>query len=69
VIGGGFVYRDKTYRSLSEVARLITGTRWSGPLFFGLKNASLKGEGSVGRRPNPKFAVDLNGESEVTYGL
>ena len=25
------------YRSLSEVARAITGTRWSGPLFFGLK--------------------------------
>jgi len=27
----------KHYRSLSEVARAITGTRWSGPLFFGLK--------------------------------
>jgi hypothetical protein len=31
------VYRGKRYRSLSEVARLITGTRWSGPLFFGLR--------------------------------
>jgi hypothetical protein len=30
-------YRGERYRSLSEVARLITGTRWSGPLFFGLK--------------------------------
>jgi hypothetical protein len=32
----GVVYRDNCYRSLSEVARAITGTRWSGPRFFGL---------------------------------
>ena len=31
----GVVYQGKTYRSLSEVARIITGTRWSGPRFFG----------------------------------
>jgi hypothetical protein len=35
----GFDYRSKRYRSLSEIAREITGTRWSGPLFFGLKQA------------------------------
>ncbi len=28
---------DRTWNSLSEVARAITGTRWSGPAFFGLK--------------------------------
>jgi hypothetical protein len=33
----GVRYRGETYRSLSEVARIITGARWSGPLFFGLK--------------------------------
>ena len=33
----GFEYKSERYRSLSEIARLITGTRWSGPLFFGLK--------------------------------
>ena len=32
-----YSYRGQTYTSLSEIARLITGTRWSGPLFFGLK--------------------------------
>ena len=32
-----FTYRGQTYTSLSEIARLITGTRWSGPRFFGLK--------------------------------
>jgi hypothetical protein len=33
----GFGYRKAVYRSLSEIARKITGTRWSGPAFFGLK--------------------------------
>jgi hypothetical protein len=35
----GFDYRGERFTSLSEVARRITGTRWSGPLFFGLKKA------------------------------
>lgn len=33
----GFVYRGRTYNSLSAIAREITGARWSGPRFFGLK--------------------------------
>jgi Protein of unknown function (DUF2924) len=37
VVDQGVVYCDRHYRSLSEVARAITGTRWSGPRFFGLK--------------------------------
>jgi len=36
----GFVYRGEEYKTLSEIAGLITGTRWSGPLFFGLKKRS-----------------------------
>ncbi|MEX2374062.1 MAG: DUF2924 domain-containing protein [Dehalococcoidia bacterium] len=38
VIGSGFVHDGQTYASLSEVARAITGARWSGPRFFGLKD-------------------------------
>ena len=34
--GGGLNWKDRKWRSLSEVAREITGTRWSGPAFFGL---------------------------------
>lgn len=34
----GFMYDGEKFRSLSEIARVITGTRWSGPAFFGLKN-------------------------------
>ena len=37
VLDNGVIYRGQRYRSLSEVARAITATRWSGPLFFGLK--------------------------------
>ncbi len=37
VLDHGVVYHGQRYQSLSEVARLITRTRWSGPLFFGLK--------------------------------
>lgn len=34
---GTVQWHDRQWRSLSEVARAITGTRWSGPAFFGLK--------------------------------
>jgi hypothetical protein len=37
VVDSGFTYDGQKYRSLSEIARQITGTRWSGPMFFGLK--------------------------------
>jgi hypothetical protein len=35
----GFLYRAKRFHSLSQIARMITGSRWSGPLFFGLKSS------------------------------
>jgi hypothetical protein len=38
----GYEYQGGRYQSLSEIARLITGTRWSGPLFFGIKNQEAK---------------------------
>jgi len=36
VLEEGFRYEDRVYRSLSAVARQITGTQWNGFLFFGL---------------------------------
>ena len=42
---GAFFYRGASYRSLSEVARQITGTRWSGPAFFGLKQTAKTAHG------------------------
>jgi hypothetical protein len=37
VLDDGFSWQGTSYRSLSALARKITGTAWSGPLFFGLK--------------------------------
>jgi hypothetical protein len=37
MIDGGVIYQGECYRSLSAVARAITGAHWSGPLFFGLR--------------------------------
>jgi hypothetical protein len=37
VLDDGFSWQNTQYRSLSALARKITGTAWSGPLFFGLK--------------------------------
>jgi hypothetical protein len=41
VLEGGYEYRGERYRSLSEIARRITGTQWSGSRFFGLHSPRL----------------------------
>ncbi len=38
----GYAWKGQTYRSLSEVARAITGTRWNGPRFFGLRTREAR---------------------------
>ncbi|SFG41306.1 Protein of unknown function [Palleronia marisminoris] len=38
VTADGFEWQGRPYRSLSAIARAITGTRWNGWVFFGLKN-------------------------------
>lgn len=38
VLEDGFEYQGRRYKSLSAIARAITGTRWGGPMFFGLRN-------------------------------
>jgi hypothetical protein len=44
VMADGFAYGGKRFASLSEIATEITGTRWNGPRFFGLRTASNKGD-------------------------
>lgn len=46
VLDNGFAYRGERYKSLSAIARIITGTRWSGPTFFGLKTGR-RGNGNT----------------------
>ena len=38
VLADGFAWNGKTYPSLSKIAQAITGTRWNGPRFFGLRD-------------------------------
>ena len=38
VLDDGFDYMGKRYKSLSAIARTITGTNWNGPMFFGLRS-------------------------------
>ena len=41
----GFQHQGKHYKSLSDIARTITGTRWSGPRFFGLEQKASRSTG------------------------
>jgi len=43
VTESGYRYQGTSYQSLSQIARRITGTRWSGPAFFGLKTMKTAG--------------------------
>jgi hypothetical protein len=56
VIYGGFQHAGRQYKSLSDIARSITGTRWSGPRFFGL-------EQKIARPPKP--VVSQSAEAKV----
>ncbi len=44
VVEDGFLWQGKTWRSLSVIAREMTGTQWSGPRFFGLTDTRTKSD-------------------------
>jgi len=48
VLDKGFEHREQRYQSLTHVARAITGTRWSGPRFFGLEAKQVSASASDG---------------------
>jgi hypothetical protein len=61
VLDDGFACEGRVYNSLSEIAREITGTRWNGPRFFGLRTATLREEAGEspkrrGRPPRSRHA-------------
>jgi len=53
VVEDGFLWKGRTWRSLSAIAREMTGTRWSGPRFFGLVNGRAS------------MSSDANGEADA----
>ena len=41
-VDGQYEFDGRSYQSLSRIAKEITGTAWSGPVFFGLKSTAAK---------------------------
>ncbi len=58
VVPGGFCWQGRTFESLSTIAKLITGTNWNGPRFFGLRS---KRDG----KDNESVAVPKNVSSRI----
>jgi hypothetical protein len=50
ILPKGFLWQDKTYSSLSAIARIITGTNWNGPRFFGLREGGGRKNGNAQRK-------------------
>lgn len=62
VLDEGYAWNGGVYRSLSQVAKAITGTHWNGHRFFGLKG--IRNSISGGRRiaaPTPNASLDAGG--------
>lgn len=60
VLEGGFAWNGATHKSLSEVARAITGTRWSGPKFFGM--AAAKSRAASGSSDHPSRSAKISSD-------
>ena len=55
VLGDGFALDGRTYRSLSAVARAITGTNWNGYAFFGIKRSARGNKAAAGTKRDPSL--------------
>jgi len=56
---GQFEFEGRPYRSLSMIAREITGSRWSGPVFFGLKDYAAKKSGKDSSKASSKKSAKV----------
>ena len=60
VLEKGFVWNDKVWNSLSAIAREITGARWNGPAFFGLRSKRV-----IGKKVQGRIDEDLSSSAGV----
>ncbi|MGO4386806.1 DUF2924 domain-containing protein [Microvirga sp. 2YAF29] len=58
VVKEGYVWQGVCYRSLSEIAHRITGTRWNGWVFFGLKKSGIKTKDKFSQHRKKKGHAD-----------
>jgi hypothetical protein len=63
VLDEGFSWQNTHYRSLSAIARKITGTAWSGPLFFGLKQ-NRRATRRSSQVPGPAEPMEISNAAE-----
>ena len=66
MLDDGFAWTGKTYDSLSKVAFAITGTRWNGPRFFGLRDRPA--EGRQGKDDRTSRDGDRKGRARQAAG-
>ena len=64
VLPEGFMWRGASYRTLSAVACAITGTKWSGPKFFGL-DSSAGAPSKAGERSSPRLRTGAAAVSDA----
>jgi hypothetical protein len=60
-LSDGFEWNGKTYKSLSAVAKKITGTNWNGYVFFGIKRPAPGNKNAAGPRAKPLTQTDATG--------
>jgi hypothetical protein len=58
-LGDGFEWNGKTYKSLSAVAKEITGTNWNGYVFFGIKRPAPGNKNAAGPRAKALTPTDV----------
>lgn len=68
VLDDGFAFGGSTYASLSEIAREITGTRWNGPKFFGLRASKPAGKGIVEEAPKRRGRPPADRSTQLRNG-
>ncbi|HEY8851369.1 MAG TPA: DUF2924 domain-containing protein, partial [Gemmatimonadaceae bacterium] len=69
VLADGFEFESRHYRSLSAIAREVTGTRWNGLLFFGRAQRKPRGSARIGSEPTPVQGQELVGANgDVSTG-
>jgi hypothetical protein len=64
-LSDGFEWDGRVYKSLSAIAKAITGTNWNGYAFFGIKRAPLGNKNAAGSRRNPSLGEQPSPDVQV----
>jgi hypothetical protein len=63
-VNDGFEWNGRTYKSLSAIAKEITGTNWNGYVFFGVKRPAPGNKNAAGPRANPLSSSGVTRKGE-----